>query len=94
VLAEGISEAMNCTAFAFVALLPVAIVVVVGWWRKRRAARTVSQPPASPEPYEAPVISEEVSRRYQTHGFDALAEAERVWIAGLTSALARPAGVS
>jgi len=83
ILAEGISAAINCTAFALLVLLPIGIAGTVWWWRRRqrRAAGAASPPSASPVPYEAPVISEEASRRYEALGFDGLTEPERVWIA-------------
>jgi len=86
VLAEGISAAINCTAFAFLVLLPVAAAVAVWWWwlrmRQRRVAGSVSPPSADAAHLEAPpIVSEEASRRYEALGFDGLTEAERVWIA-------------
>ncbi|MBN2194921.1 MAG: DMP19 family protein [Polyangiaceae bacterium] len=76
---------MNCTAFAFVVLLPIGIVMAVWWWRRRwqwqPTAAASSPPSANPKPCEAPILSDEVSRRYEVLGFDGLTEAERVWVA-------------
>ena len=59
-----VSEAMNYTAFAFVVLLPVAVVVAVGWWRKRRKAKSAVRP-SSAMAHSAEDVERELLRLFE-----------------------------